>query len=537
MRSVHRPASIFWSLFAALGLALPPASGRAQDPGEGRARPPVVTNDMPASLALPELPVVAEARALILSGRNADAADRFYAAFQGSGDDRLLYHAGMQRAAAGQHALALRCFEELLARGQVDEKARQHVEGLLAFERGRVAAVRLRLVDGRTGQPVAPSVLSRTRVEGQAALESGAPRRFALTSYGGEVLWLEPGAWIVRIQAPGFRAVELRRSAMFGPSEDTWEVAFVPEQVAVSFHFTPTRALRDARLSLTPTDGSPARPLERPLERGELTMVMPGGAWQLDVTARRHEAHEPLSVVAGLAPVHVRLRPKARPARARGQQFERHEGLLVSLGMVSLVQILAGAGLAVAGGVKQQRVVQRNEALLLDALIEDSTGDADMTPGLAQVEADYATARYHRDLLRSLNLGTAGVALMGGGIGGFVTGLVVSSRTRRWVGWVQLGVGAAVLAGGAAWLNAAVARRDARLAESDPERRITLTQLDPISGKTIGAGLLTGLGAGLVLFGGVALAADAGKKRKERRYGLAPVTAPGFAGLRLTGRF
>lgn len=523
----------------ALGLALPPASGRAQGPDEaaGLARPAVAANAMPASLALPELPVVNEVRPLILAGRNADAADRLYASFQASGDDRLLYHAALQRSAAGQHALALRCFEELLARGQIDAQARQHVEGLLALERGRVAAVRLRLVDGRSGQPVAPSVLSRTQIEGRAAIESAAPRRFALSSYGGEVLWLEPGAWILRIQAPGFRAVELRRSAIFGPNEDTWEVAFVPEQVAVTFRFEPTRALRDARLSLTPTDGSPARPIERPLDRGELTMVMTGGAWQLDVDARRHEAHQPLSVASGLAPVQVRLHRKAKSSRIRGQQFERHEGLLVSLGMLSLVPLLAGAGLAVAGGVKQQRVIRRNETLVFGALVEDASGDADMTPGLDQVEADYATSRYHRDLLRSLNLGTAGVALIGGGIGAFTTGLVVSARAPRWAAWLQMGAGAALLAGGAVWLNSAIARRDARLAETDPERRITLSQLDPISGKTFGAGLLTGFGAGLVLYAGVALATDAAKKRRQRRYGLTPVTAPGFAGLRLHGSF
>lgn len=395
-------------------------------------------------------------------------------------------------------------------------------------------AVRLRIVDRRTGQPLPPHVLARTTVTARSLspTATGASER-VLNGYDGGPLWLDPGPWSVQVRPPGFRPVELRRSPLWGAGEETWDIAVVPEQIAVTLRVSPSRALRRATLRLTPTGGSPTPPIERPLDRAEQTIVLTGGPWQLDVTARRHEGHLPFFVTSSMPPVHLRLHRKPRP---RGRAFERDDKLMAGVGMALFAQLTVGAGLALAGGVKHERAHDRNEALLLDALVDDATGDADGKPGLEQVEATYSTARYHGDIARGMNFEAAGVAVIMSGAAALIPAVTVASRARLRLGFIELGVGAAMLGGGAAWLATALHARNERLAHDHPTERVRQTDLRPLVGHNLGASILTGLGAGLTLFSAVALANDARKHRRSRM-GAAPLAAPGLAGVLVRGRF
>lgn len=530
--NLSRPASLV------VALALLPGPALAQVPDDaGVRRPPAEAAETPPALALPAGPQVDEALGLARQGRHAEAAERLGALFAATGDDRILYHAGREHVAAGQNALAVRSFQQVLAHRAGDGSLTPHLEAQLAQAKSRTSAVRLRLVDRRTGQPLPPHLLAQTPIVVRAMSPTAGtrPAEFTLPAYDGSPLWLDPGPWSVQVRPPGYRPVELRRSPLWGAGEETWDVAVAPEQVPVTFRVSPTRALRSATLTLTPTGGQ-AQPLTRPLDRAESTVVLTGGPWQLTVTARRHEAQQFFVATPNMAPLPVPLRRKPRPS---GRSFERNEKYLITAGAFTLAEILVGAGVSLAGSVIRQRAHDRNETLVQRAIVDDATGDADGKPALDQVESSYATADYHGDIRRGMNFEAAGIAVLMSGAVTLLPAVTVAERARLRAAYIELGVGAAALGGGAAWLALAVRDRAERLAVDDPTRRVTEVELRPKLGHNVGAAMLTGVGAGLVLFSSVALISEAARRRRRGTASLraAPLAAPGFSGLSLHGRF
>lgn len=530
----HANRSRLTSLLVALALA--PAPALAQTPAEidGARRPP--PTDLPAALTLLPGPQVDEAQTLARAGRHGDAADRLYMAFQSTGDDRYLYHAALEQVAAGQHSLALRTFQQVLARRPGDEAIRVHLEEKIAAATSRTAAVRLRLLDRRTGQPLPPNVLAQIQIFARALSPTGSGRPAELTLvYDGQPLRLDPGPWSVLVRPPGYRPVELRRSPMWGAGEETWDIALVPEQVPVTFKLSPPRALRKATMRLTPTAGQ-AQPLERPVDRRDPTIVLSGGPWQLDIAAKRHEAHQTFVAAPGMLPVPITLTRKSRQA---ARNFQNHEKYLITAGALFLAQVLVGAGVSLTGSVIRQRAHDRNGTLILKSIVDDATGDADGEPALTHVESTYKTASFHHDIGRGMNLEAAGVATLFSGIALLIPVALVAERARvRWA-YLSLGLGAATLGGGAAWLATTLHRRDQRLADGDPTHRVSEVELRPFLGRNVGAAMLTGLGAGLVLFSSGALIAEAAYRRRHRWGSLraVPLAGPGFSGLTLRGSF
>ncbi|MFY0541280.1 hypothetical protein [Nannocystis pusilla] len=99
----------------------------------------------------------------------------------------------------------------------------------------------------------------------------------------------------------------------------------------------------------------------------------------------------------------------------------------------------------------------------------------------------------------------------------------------------ELGLGGVLLAGGGGWLGFALGERERLL--DHPELRVTAARLDRTDGQRIAAALFTGVGAGLVLFSGIALLHDAADRRKRARVRDRAVGRPGLAGWSLAGRF
>ncbi len=515
-------------------LAAGPARAQAPDVG-GYARPDAVAG-LPPALALPDTPQAAPARQLAAAGRHAEAAERLAAAFQSTGDDRYLVHAGLMRSAAGLNALAVRDLEQALAR-RGDTESRVFIEAQLAQARARTTGVRLRLIDRRSGELIPPHILASAAILVRSASPTAGsrPPEFTLIGYSGQPIALDPTAWSVQIRPPGYRPVELRRSPMWGVGEETWEVAVAPEQVTVTLRVAPARVAKRATLKLTPT-GGPGQKIERPLERAESTYVLTGGSWQLDIEARRREVHTSFFAVPGMAPLQLKMTKKY--TAQRGRKFERNEKFEIASGVMFLAQVLAGAGVTLAGAVKWQRADDRNVVLLQSAIVDDATGDADGKPAIDQVEASYATPAYHGDLKRALNLEVAGFAVMSSGLAIFVPALTVAARARRRAAFIELGVGAAVLAGGAAWMAVAIPARNAHLADVDPVDRLDRLDVRKDVAGNLGAAFLTGAGAGLLIYSAAALASDTSRRR---RYGArlrpGPLAGPGLTGVSLAGRF
>lgn len=303
--------------------------------------------------------------------------------------------------------------------------------------------------------------------------------------------------------------------------------------VIVELRFTPDKALRGAQLRLTPTRPGAGTASERPIFGPTMTLALPPGHYALTVHGRRHEAHQQLHVAPGMRPVEVQLRRAGREA----PRFRDDKRLVTALAGATLIQVFTGAGLLIAGAARETSATRRNEALLMDALVDAAAPVPQQPTGLALVEATYPTARYHRDLARAMTLGVAGGAVAMAGLGAGFAALPVENNSRLRVAYVELGLGAAMTAGGAVWLSHFVRERSALLAVTDPTGRVTTTDLRRINAARVGGALLTGLGVGLLVFPAVALLTHAVKRRHGRRTSLAPYMAPGQAGLAIQGRF
>lgn len=519
------PRGVALSLAAALATG-GPAPARAQEPA--RAPAPLTVADEPADLALP--PGLADdARELARAGRFAAAAVRFEAALAGTGDVRLLYHAGVARSQAGHHALAHRHFTEARARaGGLAATTVQLLDARVAAELALLIPVRLQLVRGPGGPPIDPSWLADGQVTVRSAAEPPESRvMFTMTGYGGQPLPLDPGPWIVQVRLRGHRPAELFGTVIPGSGEVTWQVALAPMQVPVDLRFSPASALRRAHLKLTSVGDPTPRVIERDLDQAALTLMLPVGTYQLDVTARRREAHTQLLIAPGQGPIAVELR---RPDRRRsGERFDRDDKLMAGIGVLLLAELTAGAGLTLAGAVITSRALTRNERLLMSALVDDG--------GLSQVETSYPTSGFHRDLSRGMNFETAGLVTAFAAVGALIPALTVASRMRRRAAAVEIGVGAAMIAGGAVWLDDYLGRRDRQLGATDPTDRVVGPDLNRLNGHNVGASALLGLGISLAVLPAVALLTDRRKKRRWGSASLSPWTAPGQAGLALRGRF
>lgn len=530
----------------AVALAAPaPAHASAQAPGAapprgddgriGRAAAPLELAE-PAELALPPAPANAEAQRLRDAGRFGEAAAIYESALASGGDDRLAYHAGVARSLAGQHALALQHFTRWLERaGAAAEATRRHVAAKQAAEQALTVPIRLAIVEAG-GRPVAPERLATGRVT-LMPLAAGPVSSAILVvpGYRGEQLRVDPGPWFARVDLPGYMPAEIQRSAL-GPDETVWELAVAAQRVTVDLRFTPVNALRGAQLRVSPVAPTTGATLTRPLESPATSVVLTTGTWQVDVTARRHETHFPVTVAAGMRPVEVTLHRRSRTDRPR---FTRNGTLVGALLGAAFLEVVSGATVTIVGGVREARAHDRNETVLLESLQDAASANPGSPTGLARVEAEYSTAGFHRDISRAHTLQTAGLVVTFVGLGTVLATFPVAAEARRRAAYIEMGVGAAMLGGGAAWLASALHDDRALLAADSPDGRVTTSDLKPFDRHRVGASVVLGVGIGLVITPAVALVADALTKRKASRRAarLAPFMAPGQAGLALHGRF
>lgn len=548
-RVAGRTVVVRGPLALALALAEIPAPVRAAAPELPRDEPPpargpveVESAGLPPELVAPPVAVLGEARRLEAALRFADAARIHEEQWRATGDPRFLYHAAVLRARAGQHAVALRhlveCIGAFIARGEgrISEALRRHLEDARQREFEATTPTRLRLVEPTAGglRPVPAALLDRARLVVRA---SGLPgehvhgNSFEIVGPVPGELRLDPGAWIVQLELPGFSSVEVERSIGPGPTE--WEIVVQRRELVVDLRFTPARALRRARLRMRATDHDSLLAFEHDLRAPTATVTLTPGPWRLEVAARRHEAAMDLTIAPGQPAIAVTLheRPSGDDKRLR-----RDKKLVIGILVPFAAAFYTGMGLMLGAANRDGRIEER------DAAAHEAAGLDPKMPGMidpaaqAMIEAAYPTAQYHRDVAAMTRLHTAGIVIAGVSIGAAAAVAPVAAGARRRVAFIELGAGAALLGGGAAWLAWSLDRRADLL--DDPARRVTAEQLDRGDGHRIAASMFTGAGLGLVLFTGVVLATDAaGRDRRARSFGAAPLAAPGLAGLSLRGRF
>jgi hypothetical protein len=383
----------------------------------------------------------------------------------------------------------------------------------IASEQAPTVTVRLRLVEAVPGglQDLPAAALAGARLALEAAHEPGAAR---LTTgvVPGQSLAVAPGVWIARLEVPGYLPLAVQQFALPGASESTWTLQLARPQVAVDLRLSPPRRARGATLRLIASDRSPPPVVERRILGPTTTVMLTTGTWQLAVDSPRYQANRVLTITARQGPIDVVLNKRARlsppPRFTRDKKFML--GVLASFAATYAI----GVGLILGGSARASRIADRNDALL-EAEGLDPTSDARPDPAaLARIDAAYSTRSYHRDLRVVSDLSIAGVHVALGGLGAALAVLPVALGSRRRAAYIEIGVGAAFLAGGSAWLATHLRRRDELLAPD--ATRVTKAQFEHLTGSQIGASMLTGAGIGLVTFSTLALLV-ANKRRKAIR--------------------
>jgi hypothetical protein len=539
-------------LAVALALTEVPLSAHAQEPAypldpdaRGPVSPvsPVAIDGVPAELAPPPVSAVPHAQRLAASGRFAEAALAWEAMWKETGDARFLYHAAVARARAGRHALALRRFEQVLAAlGGTSEAVRRHLEEKIAGERALTVAFRLRCVES-TPAGLAP-VGAHLVADGPITVEPDWPGgqavqddRIELGGYRGDEVRVDPGAWRVRAELPMFAPVTSRHQAIASTGEVTWEVVVERKMVAVELRFSPPRALRGARVMLTATDHAPGFGVERELTGPTETVMLTAGTWQLRAVSRRYQAEWTLAIVPGKQPVDVVMQ-RGRPDLPGEDRLSVDRRAM--FGMIGLVSVgwYAGLGLMAGGASRQNKADERNRTLLTEAGADPKTPPfADAV--LAEVDAAYPTARYHRDLRIGADLSFSGASVALFGLGTTLGMLPAILRKPRRQLLIPFGVGLAVTAAGAAWTAHYLRARDGLLEPAVADHRVQERQFDRLVGHQLGGSMLLGIGLGLASFAPVYWLAQAIKRRKRARAtaDAALLTAPGTVGVTLHGSF
>lgn len=533
------------SFAVALVLAIPPPIDSPVRAG-GRL-PPVDLGD-PAELAPPMTPATSAAQRLADGGRHAEAAAAWEALWRELGDVRFVYQAGTARARAGQNALAIQRYRTWLERAQgIADATRNYVMQRLAMAEAQTVKIRVGASEAIGGgrRPVSVDRLAQATLRLEPATAGGPSdpgSAITLANYRGEDVAVDRVPIVVHLAIPGYLPVSTLRSP--GGDGETWDVAVTRQKVPVTLRFFPTNALRSARLQISPTDGAATGSVDQALENPVTTVMLTTGSWQIDVTSRRHEAHVGMVVAPGMRPLEIGLRKPGKGGGSGGgggrvrlrDEFDRGEAVTVAFGVSFVALALSGLGVAIAGTVKNNQARRRNEAATDDA-IRMSSAAGSTTTAVAALEEAYATERLHADVGRAYTLSTAGGIVALASVGASIAGLTMQERLRRRAALIEVGVGAAFVGGGAAWLAYGLQRQKELLGPTEPTDRVTWGALRSLGGHRAGAVVLLGLGAGLVVFPAVALIADTARKRRRGGYSAVPALGRGHVGIVIRGQF
>lgn len=538
-------------LAAAIALAGVPAEAASPEspyPTDPDQLPPdergplTPVDDTQTELVLPPVSAALNARRLAAAGRDAEAAAALEALAAQLGDLRFLYHAGLARGRAGDHAFAARLLALWLERSPgASEAARAYVASKLAAERAALVWVPIDLVEGPGGTP--QPIPAEQRVAARIAVERLSPHGTPVpgvqwdepTPFGGS-LGLDPGQWRLRIEVPGYTPV-----AHVGTATPNvrWQVFVQRRQVAVDLRFSPPKALRAAKLVLRSTDNPTLTALERRLDGPTQTLVLPIGAYHVDVLARRHEAAQDFVIGPEPGPVDVVLKP--RSGTGLDEKLTLDKKPLIAVLSLFAIDFYTGVGLLLGAINVESKTKERDDTAREDAGVDpDSTAPLDPAAYDA-VEAAFPTAEYHRRLALGSNLNASGVVVAMSGLGVMLSLLPVMLRKTKRQLMIPLGVGAVTLASGASWLAVTVRDQRSMLEPATIDHRTDRHAFARLVGPRLAAGMLTGVGIGMVAFPvGYLIGRAAAKRRASRkalRVDVAPLAAPGQAGLVLGGRF
>lgn len=454
-----------------------------------------------------------EAARQYAAGQYAEAAALYEGCARATGDVGMWKKAGMARYSARQYAHAIQAlggYPRATAGAQEDAP----IVAMLRDAQAQCVLVRFAVTaPTEAPRPELLRLVPRGGGERDAIVIPWSRSTVALD------VWLDPGAWQGELVLPGDRRVGPQEVAVAqagtqpvvfsvaGPATapEQPEPVASPSEVVVTLG--PAMALRGG------VDLTWQGPAEVPPQRTQAARTTWGlvpGTWTLRVAGPRFTAQPRTLDVAGPTSVAVTL-TRTREDRAR-------IGLSAATGGAALGLLIGGLVAGVRGG-KDYRA-------------------AAGTFGASGVDMDAAASA----ALVGVKHESTGTIAASSGIGAGIAAASIAADAHERLLGAEIGVGAALVVIGLAWLIPAKRRyyRDAvAMAEEDADWSVDRTFLDDHRRPELAAAVLLGLGAGVAAGATIGMitrvALRRGKPRKSASVG--PLAAPQAIGLNLQGQF
>ncbi len=140
------------------------------------------------------------------------------------------------------------------------------------------------------------------------------PYRWTLGLGSAAEVCLDPGAYMVDLEIPGYYPLRLRRVVDAGAEAQRWDFAVEPHRVLMDLRVLPEKALRRGRgsLSLRRSDRAGDDPLVFEAIEPTTTVALPVGTWSAEAKAPRYSGQRTITVVPSSAVKSFQLRISAR---------------------------------------------------------------------------------------------------------------------------------------------------------------------------------------------------------------------------------
>jgi len=548
--SIQRAArtGLAFSLAYSLGLGgIASAQAGTPDPiaGEGVAIPidpdretqglPPPLKQIPAELALPPGPEVARAQSLLMMRRYAEAARLFetLAHDRVPHDPRFLYHAGLARMGADQPGLAAFHLRNFLDQVTLPDALRIEVANRLGDACGQAAAqvhITVSTGDGES-TPLAPNALEQHPLVIEST-RHGERHRRVIKDPAAHAICLDPGAYDLEIRVPGYYPLNVRRELSAASTPITWQLSLEPQKIVVDLRLSPEKALRRSRrstLKLTDQSHPGSAQIIREGPTAMTTVVLTPGPWRAEVNTRRYIGDQVFVVSPQTRSLDLPLHKRD----ADSPRFHKTRKALMTMAVYFPLSYVTGLGFLLGGQAKATKNFDAYKDFLSEAGLDPDL-PVDDPEVIAAAEEALPTAEYHQKLRTASALQATGIAFAINGITATVSTLPQFLGSKRRVGYIMLGTGAATVAGGAVWMNFYNNKQDKLLSPTDPAMRVTKAELNDISGHRLGSGMILGAGCGMIIGSALGLLLE---RRERRRYSATPFGGPGLVSFSLQGVF
>ena len=522
----------------AMAAMAPTRPGSAAPGASAAPAAPAPSADAAAPAAAADPEAQAEQAARLYSERKyLEAAVILEALWASVHEPRDLFNAALARLALGHRAHAIHDWEIYLLQPGVPADGREQAQSRLKKAQAAAVAVGLKLAPVAVSEVGVTYTLTRQTSDPK---DSRPPIVIDLAPYapefssGGRTIYVDAGKWQLQIEARGYRTAVQELTIKPGQAGFPKEIVLGPDPMFrhASFQIEPPEAVSAGATVTLQRMTAAAQPVPCPLSSaGACSLKLEPGDWEIVVQAPGYQRYaekvtlgaEPTAsfavalvpTVAVLAtttttttttttPTTTSGTEAVPPAPARPETVPRATRIKLSTGLVAngIPLFIAGLALGVTGSNSYQ----------------DRT-----TMGASSDE-----------LLGPLRMRSAGMGLVGGAVGLWVTGLTAEYDVKPVVWYSELGVGSVFLLTGAIWAGVGTRRWNTDTIQKFPCGNTE--GIDCFASHRMAASFFLGAGTAMVVGSTLGILIQR-KFMKKQRTAFSPYFANSGAGIMVQGRF